>query len=191
MDLSDIREEGRGRLIFTNLARKSSPFVRYLLDDDVTIERFNGDQSKGKCREEYAFSIVPHGRSELGVYTSKGLFGIGHFEEELFRSGLFADYTITVNDADDMDVAGINGFDQEHILVRAETYHDGDAVGDLQIKMVRQIEKNFEVKFGLKTRCELMPMGTLFDYRAVRESKPLWRLRDERATHTQRYPVHV
>jgi len=84
-ELRPLGSLGTGRFVFTNLVKRSTPMVRYLLDDWVTIAR-------GSCPWGFALDIVPHGRYELTVDTGGRRIGVRHLEQALFEHGLFGEY---------------------------------------------------------------------------------------------------
>jgi len=163
-DLTSTGEYGSGRFAFTNLIRKSTPLVRYLLDDYVTIY-------PSQCPFGFKKSIQPHGRYELTVEIEGNRFGTRHFEDCLFQDVLFGEY-------------GISVYNHE-IEVDAEVY---DHSGPVDID---KIQKDFEKRFRLKTRVNLYHYGTIRNYREIRKSKPLLRLTDLRADSTQEVPQYL
>lgn len=162
-DLKMSSTYGTGRFAFTNLLRKSTPFVRYLLDDLVTI-------APSSCPYGFKKSIKPHGRYELSVKIGDRRYGTEHFEEQLFKDYLFGEYQIQVK----------NG----GLTIYAEDYLDKGVP-------VKKIEERFEEKFGQPTDLNVVPYGTLRDYQSIRKSKPLLRLQDERAVSTQKIPRYM
>jgi len=153
---------GTGRFAFTNLLKRSTPMVRYLLDDWVTIKR-------STCTYGFESSIVPHGRYELTVQVPQGRIGVRHVEEELFRHGLFGEYVVDLR--------------SDGCQVRLERYSGEPDLEGLGVGM-REL-------LGVEVDVEVVPYGSLVDYRAVRMGKPLLRLVDRRATSQQRTPVHL
>jgi phenylacetate-CoA ligase len=163
-DLSAGSEWGTGRFAFTNLVRRSTPFVRYLLDDWVTI-------APSRCPYGFRKSVVPHGRYELSVLLGEERCGVRHFEEALFAHHLFGEYTVEVR--------------QGRLVVRAEDYDEGSPVP------VAATRNEMERRFGVPVDLEVLPYGALRSYREIRMSKPLMRVRDLRASSTQRVPEYV
>jgi len=159
-DLAPIGPTGTGRLAFTSLVKRSTPMLRYLLDDQVTVERC-------ACPHGFELSVVPHGRYELNCELPCGTVNVRHFEEALFEHGLFGDYQVLVHD--------------DHIAVTVERYADPPVP-------VEAIEHGFREAFGLETRVTAVAYGELTDYRAPRGTKPILRLRDQRASSTQDVP---
>lgn len=162
-DLSDSKEFGTGRFAFTNLLRKSTPFVRYLLDDLVTITPSN-------CRYGFSKSIKPHGRYELTVSILGKRFGTEHFENLLFEHFLFGEYQIII--------------EADRIVIKAEDYSG-------KLVPVQKIKDNFYQAFGLKTELEIVRYGAIRDYRKIRQSKPLLRLIDKRDSSEQKIPEYL
>ena len=159
---SPIGAEGTGRFAFTNMLKRSTPMVRYLLDDWVTIKR-------SSCTYGFKTSILPHGRFELTIPLPKGRIGLRHVEEELFRHGLFGEYEVSLH--------------ADRCNVRLERY-----AGEPDLDGIRG---GLRELLGIDIDLEVVPYGTLVDYRAVRLSKPLLRLVDRRPTSQQRIPVHM
>jgi len=154
--------EGTGRFAFTNLLKRSTPMVRYLLDDWVTIKR-------STCRFGFRQSILPHGRYELTARIGGRRIGVRQVEEELFRHGLFGEYEVSLG--------------PDRCSVRLETYAgrpDRDAIA-----------KGLGALLQLPVDLESLPYGALVDYRAVRLSKPILRLADRRPVSEQVIPAHL
>ena len=162
-DLQISSEYGTGRFVFTNLLRKSTPFVRYLLDDLVTIYR-------SKCPYGYTKSIIPHGRYELTVDIKGKRYGTRDFENVLFKKYLFGEYNVQVSN--------------DEIKIYAENYLEKEIP-------IEEIMRDFENKFGLQTYIEIVPYGTIRDYHEIRKSKPLLRLVDNRISSTQKIPQYL
>ncbi|MFQ5845902.1 MAG: hypothetical protein ACE5JG_13040, partial [Planctomycetota bacterium] len=157
-----IGREGTGRFAFTNLIKRSTPMVRYLLDDWVTLRA-------SRCPYGFEVSVEPHGRYELSAVVGGERRGLRHYEEELFRHGLLGDYRVEL----------LPG----RCRVVAETYGaspDPAAVGAA-----------LRDRFGGEAEVELVSYGALTDYRAVRETKPILRLVDHRPASEQTVPVHL
>ena len=154
--------EGTGRFAFTNLLKRSTPMVRYLLDDWVTIRR-------STCHYGFTKSIVPHGRYELTARLGDRRIGVRHVEEELFRHGLFGEYEV--------------GLRAGRCSVRLETYAgepDEDAIRD-----------GLRALLDVDVELETVPYGALVDYRAVRLRKPILRLVDRRPASEQVIPGYL
>ena len=163
-DLTETGEYGSGRFAFTNLLRKSTPFVRYMLDDFVTI-------SKSSCPYGFKKTIQPHGRYELTVVINNRRYGIRHFEDILFKNHLFGEYTIQIL--------------EKQIIVTAENYSTNTFVD------VDRITAELQNEFAMPVEMEVLPYGHLRDYHQIRKSKPLLRLIDERAVSMQKVPEYV
>jgi phenylacetate-CoA ligase len=157
-----LGREGTGRFVFTNLLKRSTPMVRYLLDDWVTVRA-------SSCPYGFATSVEPHGRFELTARLGEERFGIRHFEEEIFHHGLFGDYRVEIL--------------PERLRLTLESYA-GDPDRDVLVKGLR-------ARFGKDVELDLVPYGELTDYRAVRESKPILRLADHRPASEQTIPAHL
>jgi phenylacetate-CoA ligase len=148
-DLQCIGGTGTGRFVFTNLLKRSTPMVRYLLDDLVTIE-------PSDCPYGFEQRIVPHGRYELTVRGAAGRIGTRHVEEAIFRRGLFGDYRLVIDD--------------EGARLTLESY--GDAEGDPQLEDLLGMPVRCErVAFGALTDFravrESKPILRLDDRRSV------------------------
>lgn len=158
-DLKLIGGFGEGRFAFTNLLKKSSPLVRYLLDDFVTV-------FPSQCPHGFKRSIVPHGRWELTVFLDGRRLGVRHFEEAIFAHGLFGDYRVVLEDT------GMK------VIVEEYGRHDPPA----------QIQERLGETFRQKVAVEIVPFGTLTKYREVRVTKPILKIEDKRSTSTQTVP---
>jgi phenylacetate-CoA ligase len=162
-DLKVSNEYGTGRFAFTNLYRKSTPFVRYLLDDLVTIKKSN-------CKYGFNKSIIPHGRYELSVVINKIRYGNSHFEELLFKNYLFGEYQVEIYN--------------DKILIKAEDYSNKKLP-------LEQIKKDFKRIFKKETFINIYPYGALIDYNEIRKTKPILRLIDKRLYSTQKIPQYL
>ena len=158
-NLKLIGEYGKGRICVTNLLKKSTPFVRYLLDDLVII-------SPSTCSYGFKKSVIPKGRYELSVKINNELYNVADFEEIIFKYGLFGDYRVLLFD--------------DRIEVELEGYGKIDQLSNL--------EKEMEKEFGLSAKAKLLPFSTITPYREVRVSKPILKLTDKRASSTQEIP---
>lgn len=154
--------EGTGRFVFTSLIKRSTPMIRYLLDDWVTL-------SASQCPYGFRTSVEPHGRFELSVRLGEERVGLRHFEQEIFEHGLFGEYRLELRPGS--------------LHLAAETYAGAPDAEALQGAL--------HERFGMRTEVELVPYGALSDYRAVRQTKPLLRLVDQRPLSEQRVPVHL
>jgi len=157
-----IGEEGTGRFVFTNLLKKSTPMVRYLLDDWVTLKA-------SECPYGFRKTVVPHGRYEMTALTPSGRIGTRHIEEALFRHGLMGDYQVELA--------------ADRVRARVEVY-DGEVEAGA-------VGAELERLFGLPAEVALVPYGSVTDFRAVRMSKPLLRFVDRRPTSQQKVPAHL
>lgn len=160
-DLNLLGPEGTGRFVFTSLVKKSGPMVRYLLDDLVTIRASD-------CPFGYRKTIVPHGRHELTVRIGGEAVNVRHFEEEIFAHGLFGDWRATVR--------------EEGLEATLEDYAAPAGAGE-------RVRAGLERRFGLPAKVEVVPFGTLTEYREPRRTKPILKIADARPGSTQRIPT--
>ena len=158
-NLKPIGTYGEGRFAFTNLIKKSSPLVRYLLDDFVTVH-------PSRCSFGFQKSIVPHGRWELTVVINQRRYGIRHFEEAIFRHGLFGDYRVVLDDAG--------------MTVTVEEYASHASLPVMAEDIGQEL--------GLKTKVEVVPFGTITKYREIRKEKSILKVEDRRRESTQKIP---
>ncbi|RCX20181.1 phenylacetate-CoA ligase [Anaerobacterium chartisolvens] len=160
--MNRIGEYGTGRLCFTGLIRKSTPMVRYMLDDVVTVKASN-------CEHGFKKSIMPHGRYELSMELNGKTWGNLDFEDIIYRYGLFMNYTIEVC--------------SDVINIRLEEYpiakNDYDITG-----LTREITS----LTSLKCIAELLPLGSITDIRKVREAKSVIKVLDLRDCSRQLMP---
>ncbi len=161
--MNPLPKYGRGRICFTNLAKKSSPLVRYLLDDTVTI-------SRSSCPHGFRTGIVPHGRYELGVSIGGTSLNVEDFEQEIFKHGLFGGYEVKISD--------------KSLTVTLEKYSDARVP-------IKAISEGLAAKFGLHATVKPVRFGTITRYREVRDKKPLLRLIDGRKSSTQNIPEYL
>ncbi|HQG27650.1 MAG TPA: 4Fe-4S binding protein [Candidatus Ozemobacteraceae bacterium] len=160
--LTCIGTRGEGRFAYTNLLKKSSPLVRYLLDDFVTV-------ADSACPYGFTVSIEPHGRWELTVVLNGRRMGVRHFEEAIFSHGLFGDYRVVIED--------------DRIRVTAEEYGAHDSR--------ETMARNLADAFGQRTEVDLVPFGTITKYREIRQSKPILKIEDKRSSSTQVIPEYL
>ncbi len=163
-DLRPLGPFGRGRLAYTGLLKKSTPLVRYLLDDDATV-------FPSSCRFGFQKSVIPHGRAELVARVGDRRINVREVEEAIFSAGLFGDYGADLHD--------------DRVEVTVEAYGRGtEALGD-------EVARRVEDAVGLPARVRVVPFGTLVEYREPRRSKSILRLRDRRGVSSQRVPTVV
>ncbi len=155
---------GRGRLCFTNLVRRSTPMVRYLLDDLVTVK-------KSDCRHGYHKSITPHGRYELSVDINDRTLGSLDFEEIIFRHGLFMNYRLEISD-DKVSLL----LEEHDSLLRSS--HD-----------LSGLRSDLTEATGLECNIALVPLGKMTRYRQVREAKSVIKVLDARGKSRQEIPT--
>ncbi|MEW6102445.1 MAG: phenylacetate--CoA ligase family protein [bacterium] len=158
-NLKYIGETGKGRLVITNLVKRSTPFVRYLLDDLVTIRETK------PCSFGFSKNIIPHGRYELSLKAKDEIYNIGDIEEMLFNYGLFGDYSLNIFD--------------DHIDVEIEEYgnYKIDGIGN----------ELFAI-FSIPCLIKMVPFGSLTPYREIRKTKPILKVMDKRSTASQIIP---
>ena len=159
--LNRIGTEGTGRFAFTNLLKRSSPMVRYLLDDLVTI-------APSECPYGFRKSIFPHGRWELTVRIGGENLNVRHFENAIFKHGLFGDFRVVVH--------------EDRLETTLEEYAAPSGAPEA-------VAKEMEDRFGLKTSVKSVPFGTITEYREVRKSKPILKIEDARPESTQEVPT--
>lgn len=162
-NLNYIGQEGTGRLCFTQLLKKSTPMVKYLLDDYVTIYPSN-------CDKGFKRSIRPHGRYELTVRINNKLVGNLDFEELIYRHGLFLDYRVEIL--------------EDEILIAVEEYAD-----EKRNYTIKELEAEVMREFGIKCTVKVCAQGDLTKFREVRMSKSIIKVIDKRTQSTQVLPV--
>jgi len=153
---------GTGRFAFTNLLKRSTPMVRYLLDDWITLYR-------SECPYGFDLSIVPHGRYELTVPVQSGRIGLRHMEEAIFEQDLFGAYTLEI--------------EEKGARLTVERYEGEPDTTRVRSSLAALLEMPVEI--------DLVDYGALDDPRAVRASKPILRLKDRRPTSQQTIPSHL
>jgi len=161
--LESIGPYGTGRLCFTNLVRKSTPMVRFLLDDLVTVKRSN-------CRYGYSKSIYPHGRYELSLDINGRTLGNLDFEEIIYRHGLFMNYKVDVY--------------QDKINIILEDY-DNNSANSFNIS---ELQNEISSITGTSCIASLVPLGDLTEYRKVRGAKSIIKVSDKRKESRQEMP---
>jgi phenylacetate-CoA ligase len=161
-NLNKIGSYGRGRLVFTSLAKRSTPLVRYVLDDLVTIKKSEN------CPFGFDTDIIPHGRYELSVRINDELLNVEDFEEEIFQEGLFGDYRVRL-------------FDNNKAEIILEDYAAPNGAAKL-------VEERFRDRFGLQAKAELKPYGFLTPYREPRTAKAILKVEDMRSCSKQDVP---
>jgi len=163
-ELRPIGPHGRGRLAFTSLVKKSTPLVRYLLDDDATV-------FPSSCRFGFTTSVIPHGRHELVARVKDRRINVREVEEAIFSVGLFGDYAADLFD--------------DRIEVSVEAYAAGTEGA------ANAVAEKVGEAVGLPATVRIVPFGTLVEYREPRKSKSILRLRDRRGVSSQRVPTYV
>lgn len=162
-NLNYIGQEGTGRLCFTQLIKKSTPMVKYLLDDYVTIY-------PSTCDKGFKRSIRPHGRYELTVNINNKLVGNLDFEEIIYRHGLFFDYRVEIG--------------EEEIFIVVEEYAE-----EKQNYTIIELEEEVMSEFKMKCSVNVCAQGELTKFREVRMSKSVIKVIDKRANATQILPT--
>jgi phenylacetate-CoA ligase len=160
-----IGTRGTGRLCFTNLVKKSTPIVKYLLDDWVTIRDCH-------CGDGFKQAIEPHGRYELSLDIQGRTWGHLDFEEIIYSYGLFMDYRIEVLDS--------------KIQLQLEEYPPATVHYDLA-----GLEKELSEKTALPCDIQLRTLGSLTDIRKVRSAKSIVKVLDKREISTQEIPCYL
>ena len=159
-DLELLGDTGTGRLCFTNLVKRSTPMVRYLIDDWVTI-------SRSACPHGFRRSILPSGRYELGCVVGDRQINVGELEQVIFSHGLFGDFHVTLR--------------EEGARLELEDYAASE-------EAARAAQDHLARDLGMAVELDFVPFGTLTRYREVRLEKPILKLRDERRCSTQEIP---
>ncbi len=159
-ELNRIGTEGTGRFAFTNLLKRSSPMVRYLLDDLVTIRA-------SRCPYGYRKTVIPHGRWELTVRVGGENLNVRHFENLIFRHGLFGDFRVVVH--------------EDRIEAVLEDYAAPPGAAEA-------VRADLEARFGMRAEVSVVPFGEITAYREVRREKPILKLVDARPESTQEIP---
>ena len=154
---------GQGRLAFTNLHRRSTPMIRYLLDDWVTLV----DSS---CPHGFKLSVIPHGRTELNVRIGESLLNVEPVEEAIFEAGLFGDWRLEVH--------------EDRLVLTLESYAADE-------EAARKAIAGIEARYDMEVQLELVPFGQLTRYRDVRREKPIHKVRDTRSSSTQEVPEYL
>ena len=162
-DLQESFPFGRGRFAFTNLYRRSTPFVRYLLDDWVSIY-------PSICSYGFTKSIIPCGRFELTTKFNNVRYGVHTFEDIIFKDYLFGEYRVII--------------EPDKIHVTLEDYEGAYCKKD-------EIESELKTLSGMDVVVNVLKYGSLRDYRQVRKTKPILRLIDRRAVSEQTIPQYI
>ncbi len=162
-NLEYIGDKGKGRLCFTSQLRKTTPLINYLLDDLVTIR-------ESRCIYGYKKTIEPHGRYELSLNLNNKIWGNLDFEEIIYRHGLFMTYFIDI-------------FDDE-MVIKLEEYPI--AVEEYSLL---ELSREMEEATGLRCTTKLLPLGELTNLREPRRSKPVIKVKDNRAVSRQEMPT--
>jgi phenylacetate-CoA ligase len=160
-NLKSLGSYGTGRLCFTNLLRKTSPLVKYLIDDYVTI-------TPSTCPHGFKNSVAPKGRYELTVDLNNRTWGSLDFEELIYKHGLPIDYRIYIHD--------------EQIEVELEEYPSCPGYG------INSLKTELTTLTGLTVEVKLLKLGDLTSIRKVRENKSIIKILDLRKTSRQVLP---
>jgi phenylacetate-CoA ligase len=161
--MKPIGPYGTGRLCFTNLVKKSTPMVRFLLDDLVTIK-------KSECGYGYRKSIFPHGRYELSVDINNRTLGNLDFEEIIYRYGLFMNYNVEIF--------------QDKINITLEEYDETSMISCDISELMNEISRIT----GIGCSVNLVPLGKMTAYRQVRDAKSIVKVADRRKESRQEMP---
>ncbi|EPR10208.1 phenylacetate--CoA ligase family protein [Ruminiclostridium papyrosolvens] len=160
--MKPLGANGKGRLCFTSLMRKTTPMVRYMLDDLITI-------TDSKCEYGFKKSVKPHGRYELSLELNNQTWGNLDFEEIIYKYGLFMDYKVYVTD--------------NSISVELEEYPI--AKGDYDLS---GLENELSASTGMNCVISLHPLGYLTDCWKIREAKSIVKVIDQRLSSRQTIP---
>jgi len=160
-NLKSLGSYGTGRLCFTNLLRKTSPLVKYLIDDYVTI-------TPSTCPHGFKNSVAPKGRYELTVDLNNRTWGSLDFEELVYKFGLPIDYRIYIHD--------------EQIQVELEEYPSCPGYD------ISSLKTELTTLTGLTVEVKLLKLGDLTSIRKVRENKSIIKILDLRKTSRQVLP---
>jgi phenylacetate-CoA ligase len=160
-NLKSLGFYGTGRLCFTNLLRKTSPLVKYLIDDYVTI-------TPSTCPHGFKNSVAPKGRYELTVDLNNRTWGSLDFEEIIYKYGLPIDYRIYIHD--------------EQIEVELEEYPSCPGYD------LNSLKTELTILTGLTVEVKLLKLGDLTSIRKVRENKSIIKILDVRKTSRQVLP---
>ncbi len=163
-ELKPLGFYGTGRLCFTNLIRKTSPLVKFLIDDFVTI-------TASTCPYGFRSSVSPRGRYELSLEINNKTWGTLDFEEIIYKFGLPLDYRVSIYN--------------EQILVELEEYpscpfYDSSALKTELTELT-----------GLDVEVKLLKLGDLTSIRKVRENKSIIKILDSRKSSRQILPVFL
>lgn len=142
------------RLVFTTLFDRSTPMVRYMLDDYITVK---------DCQCEYGFDteVIPHWRYELTIDIWDKIYWPLDFEEVIYKYWMFMNYEVKIN--------------SENIEIVLEKYCIWDENYDLD-----WLKNEFEEKFKLKTEIKLLDFNTMSEVYKVREAKSILKVQDLR-----------
>jgi phenylacetate-CoA ligase len=160
-NLKSLGFYGTGRLCFTNLLRKTSPLVKYLIDDYVTI-------TPSTCPHGFKNSVFPKGRYELTVDLNNRTWGSLDFEELIYKFGLPMDYRVFIRD--------------EIIQVELEEYPSCPIYDSISLKT------ELAALTGLTVEVKLLKLGNLTSLRKVRENKSIIKILDLRKNSRQILP---
>ena len=161
-NMNHLGRSGLGRLCFTSLVRKTTPMVKFLLDDLVTIK-------ESQCPYGYKRSIKPHGRYELSMEIGDRTWGNLDFEETIYNYGLFMDYKVEVH--------------SDFVSIDLEEYPDVSKKYDLG-----GLKNEISEHTGMKCFITMHSFGTLTSYRNVRQSKSVIKVLDCREESRQVKP---
>jgi phenylacetate-CoA ligase len=161
-NMNYIGQKGIGRLCFTGLFRKTTPMVKYLLDDLVTLY-------DSRCNYGFKTSIKPHGRYELSIDINGTTLGNLDFEEIIYKYGLFMDYHVEITN--------------NLISIKLEKY----PLASDNYKL-NELKDEVENLTRMKCLVESCPIGILTNIRDVRKSKSVVKIVDIRINSRQEIP---
>ena len=92
---------------------------------------------------------------------------VRHFENAIFRHGLFGDWRVVVTE------------DRLEVVLEDYAAPAGAAAA---------VEGGLEERFGLPATVELVPFGEITEYREPRRTKPILKVEDRRPGATQERP---
>ncbi|MDQ1252569.1 MAG: hypothetical protein QG646_1690, partial [Euryarchaeota archaeon] len=141
--------------------RKTSPLVKYLIDDYVTI-------TPSTCPHGFKNSVSPKGRYELTVDFNNRTWGSLDFEELIYKFGLPIDYRVFIHD--------------KLIQVELEEYPSCPDYDSISLKT------ELSTLTGLTVEVKLLKLGELTSFRKVRENKSIIKILDLRKNSRQTLP---
>jgi phenylacetate-CoA ligase len=151
-DGSEALPGEKANSVVTPTWREAQPILRYETGDVIRIL-----EEPCSCGLELpTIEILGRRRTSLNI-SGREIYPI-EMEDILYRSGLNGVWYKILVDGDSIKVVA------EH-----RDRGDYDELGD-------EISTNFENELKIRTETELVPPGSLYDYRSIREGKPLSRV---------------